>query len=124
MGKLGGSTRGAEHDSISVLSIGALLLPDGVRAGDEVRLMRDLFAAGSASSCIAGGRGLVFFPATTSLIYRPKRGGPLPLASWPPSGNFLIAFCMVRSGLGPDRIYSSLWHYSSHAARCSGGVTP
>ena len=39
MGKLGGSTRGAEHDSISVLSIGALLLPDGVRAGDEVRLM-------------------------------------------------------------------------------------
>ena len=39
MGKLGGSTRGAEHDSISVLSISALLLPDGVRAGDEVRLM-------------------------------------------------------------------------------------
>ena len=39
VGKLGGSTRGAEHDSISVLSIGALLLPDGVRAGDEVRLM-------------------------------------------------------------------------------------
>ena len=39
MGKLGGSTRGAEHDSVSVLSISALLLPDGVRAGDEVRLM-------------------------------------------------------------------------------------
>ena len=39
MGKLGGSTRGAEHDSISVLSISALLPPDGVRAGDEVRLM-------------------------------------------------------------------------------------
>ena len=39
MGKLGGSTRGAEHDSISVLSISVLLLLDGVRAGDEVRLM-------------------------------------------------------------------------------------
>ena len=35
MGKLGGSTRGAEHDSISVLSISALLPPDGVRAGDD-----------------------------------------------------------------------------------------
>ena len=29
MGKLGGSTRGAEHDSISVLSIRVLLLLDG-----------------------------------------------------------------------------------------------
>ena len=36
VGKLGGSTRGAEHDSISVLSISVLLLLDGVRAGDEV----------------------------------------------------------------------------------------
>eukprot|EP01045_Picozoa_sp_COSAG04_P000960 COSAG04_NODE_28_length_36566_cov_70.886665_18_plen_192_part_00 len=29
----------------------------------------------------------------------------------------------VRSGLGPDRIYSSLWHYSSLAAKLLGGVT-
>ena len=44
MGKLGGQTRGTEHNSIRVLLLSGLLLPHGVGAGDEVRLMLRLFA--------------------------------------------------------------------------------
>ena len=62
VGKLGGSTRGAEHDSISVLSISVLLLLDGVRAGDEVRLMlRREARRGRTMSHVTMGTPQLFF---------------------------------------------------------------